>query len=111
MKEKIKKIIDINLKESISLKTKVLNSNITNQIEKIGLVLIDLLENGGKVFFAGNGGSFADSQHLTAEFISRFLFDRNPLPAIALGTNSSNLSAISNDYDYSKVFSRLCVEF
>ena len=51
MKEKIKKIIDKNLKESISLKTKILNSNITNQIEKIGLVLIDLLENGGKVFF------------------------------------------------------------
>ena len=61
---------------------------------------------GRKIFFAGNGGSFADSQHLAAEFISKFLFERDALPAIALGTNSSNMSAIGNDYGYKNVFSR-----
>jgi len=64
------------------------------------------LNNGGKVFFAGNGGSFADSQHLAAEFTSRFLFDRNALPAIALATNNSSVTAIGNDYDFENIFSR-----
>ena len=64
------------------------------------------MESRGKIIFAGNGGSFADSQHLAAEFISRFLFDRSALPAIALGTNSSNMSAIGNDYGYENVFAR-----
>ena len=60
----------------------------------------------GKIIFAGNGGSFADAQHLSAEFTSRFLFDRAPLPSLALGTNSSAISAIGNDYGYDNVFSR-----
>ena len=106
MKEKINHIIKKSLKESISLKSEILNSNLINQIEEVGQSLINLLHNGGKVFFAGNGGSFADSQHLAAEFTSRFLFDRNALPAIALATNSSNMSAISNDYDYENIFAR-----
>ena len=58
------------------------------------------------VIFAGNGGSFADVQHLSAEFISRFLFDRAPLPSLALGTNNSAISVIGNDYGYDKVFDR-----
>ena len=106
MKEKINHIIKKSFKESISLKSEILNSNLINQIEEVGQSLINLLHNGGKVFFAGNGGSFADSQHLAAEFTSRFLFDRNALPAIALATNSSNMSAISNDYDYENIFAR-----
>ena len=64
------------------------------------------LRNGGKILFAGNGGSFADSQHLAAEFIARFSTDRCPLPAIALGTNSSNLTAIGNDFGFDNIFSR-----
>lgn len=67
---------------------------------------LDALRQGGKIFFAGNGGSFADSQHLAAEFVSRLQFDRAPLPSIALGTNSSSMSAIGNDYGYDQVFSR-----
>ena len=63
-------------------------------------------ENGGKVIFAGNGGSFSDSQHLAAEFVSRFTTDRIPLPALALATNSSNLTAIGNDYGFENIFSR-----
>ena len=56
--------------------------------------------------FAGNGGSFADAQHLTAEFICKLNSDRNPLPAIALGTNSSSVTATGNDYGFNYVFSR-----
>lgn len=64
------------------------------------------IETGGKVIFCGNGGSFADAQHLSAEFTSRFLFDRPAAPSVALGTNSSSMSAIGNDYGYDQVFAR-----
>ena len=61
---------------------------------------------GGKVLLAGNGGSAADAQHVAAEFLSRFKLDRNPLPAIALTTDSSILTAIGNDYGFADVFER-----
>jgi len=61
---------------------------------------------GGKIMFCGNGGSFADAQHLSAEFTSRFLFDRAPLASVVLGANSSAMSAIGNDYGYEQVFAR-----
>lgn len=64
------------------------------------------LREGGKVLFAGNGGSAADAQHIAAEFLSRFVMDRNPLPAIALTTDTSVLTAIANDYGYEHVFER-----
>ena len=75
-------------------------------LEKLVIDCIESLKNGGKIIFCGNGGSFADSQHLTAEFISKLRFDRSPLPAIALGTNSSNLTAIGNDYGFEYIFER-----
>jgi D-sedoheptulose 7-phosphate isomerase len=61
---------------------------------------------GGKILIAGNGGSAADAQHIAAEFLSRFGFDRNPLPAIALTTDTSVLTAIGNDYGYDQLFER-----
>jgi D-sedoheptulose 7-phosphate isomerase len=61
---------------------------------------------GGKVLLAGNGGSAADAQHIAGEFLSRFKLDRNPLPAIALTTDTSVLTAIGNDYGYDRVFER-----
>jgi D-sedoheptulose 7-phosphate isomerase len=61
---------------------------------------------GGKLLICGNGGSAADSQHLAAEFVSRFLIERRALPAIALNTNNSSMTAISNDYGYEFSFSR-----
>ncbi|MEX0753012.1 MAG: D-sedoheptulose 7-phosphate isomerase [Xanthobacteraceae bacterium] len=64
------------------------------------------LRAGGKLLFAGNGGSAADAQHLAAEFLSRFARDRNPLPAIALTADTSVLTAIGNDYGYEHVFAR-----
>ena len=69
-------------------------------------ILINAIKNGRFVFLAGNGGSAAQSQHFAAELISRFNFDRNPLPAIALTTDSSVVTAISNDYGYESVFER-----
>lgn len=66
----------------------------------------DALRNGGKIIFAGNGGSFADAQHLAAEFVSRLQFEREPLASVALGTNNSVISAIGNDYGYDQIFSR-----
>ena len=77
--------------------------------EKIGAAAqacIDCLRQGGKLLLAGNGGSAADAQHIAGEFVSRFAFDRPGLPAIALTTDTSILTAIGNDYGYEKLFSR-----
>jgi D-sedoheptulose 7-phosphate isomerase len=64
------------------------------------------MRKGGKLLLAGNGGSAGDAQHIAGEFLSRLNFDRNPLPAIALTTDTSVLTAIGNDYGYDKVFER-----
>jgi len=64
------------------------------------------LKSGGKILFAGNGGSAADAQHLAAEFVGRFIKDRAPLAAIALTTDTSALTAIGNDYGFDQVFAR-----
>ena len=61
---------------------------------------------GGKLMLAGNGGSAGDAQHIAGEFVARLNFDRNPLPAIALTTDTSVLTAVGNDYGYDKVFER-----
>ena len=92
---------------SIAVKQSILeDAELLTQIEEVATACLEALKDGGKVIFCGNGGSFADSQHLSAEFTSRFLFDRAPLPSLALGTNSSAMSAIGNDYGYDEVFSR-----
>lgn len=64
------------------------------------------LRNGGKLLFCGNGGSAADSQHIAAEYVGRFVTERTPLAAIALTTDTSILTAVGNDYSYDEVFSR-----
>lgn len=64
------------------------------------------LENNGKIFFCGNGGSSSDSQHLAAEFTGRFKKDRKPLPAIALNADTATITCIANDFGYDQVFSR-----
>lgn len=69
-------------------------------------LILGCFENGGTVFFCGNGGSAADAQHLAAEFSGRYLVDRPGLPAVALTTNSSAVTAIGNDYGYDQVFAR-----
>ena len=64
------------------------------------------MQAGNKLLIAGNGGSASDAQHIAGEFVSRLMFDRDPLPAIALTTDSSVLTAIGNDYGYAQVFER-----
>ena len=101
MKEKIKSIF----KESIKVKEKVCENHLETII-KIVRLIIQCLEDGGKVILCGNGGSAADSQHIASELIGRFKMDRSPLPAIALSTNTSILTSLGNDYSYEVIFSR-----
>lgn len=75
-------------------------------MQEMADTIVERFRAGNKLMICGNGGSAADSQHIAAEFISRLMFDRAPLPAIALTTDSSNLTAIGNDYGYEKVFER-----
>ena len=75
-------------------------------INAMAEVLIECYQGGHKAIFCGNGGSAADAQHLAAEFVGRYLIDRRPLPALALHTDTSSLTAIGNDYSYDEVFSR-----
>jgi D-sedoheptulose 7-phosphate isomerase len=77
-----------------------------SSIEAIALAVETSLRAAGKLIIAGNGGSAADAQHLAAEFLSRFLLERRPLPALALTTDSSVLTAIGNDYGYEYIFER-----
>jgi D-sedoheptulose 7-phosphate isomerase len=75
-------------------------------VERAARRIADTLRDGGKVMFCGNGGSAADSQHLAAELTGRFVNDRMPLAAISLTTDTSAITSIANDYDYSRVFER-----
>ena len=103
----MKDLINEEIKKSIKVKQDTLSDlTIISKLEILAKDCLNSIQNGGKVIFCGNGGSFADSQHLAAEFISRLRFDRAPISSIALGTNSSNLSAIGNDYGYDEVFRR-----
>jgi len=95
------------IQDSIEVKQKILkDDNLVSQIETIAQDCLKSLKNGGKIILAGNGGSFADAQHISAEFTSRYMLDRDSLASICLGTNNSAISAIGNDYGYEKVFSR-----
>lgn len=76
------------------------------RVEAAAEACITALSNGSKILLAGNGGSAADAQHIAGEFVSRFAFDRPGLPAIALTTDTSILTAIGNDYGYDKLFAR-----
>lgn len=101
-----KYIVD-HFEKSIQVKQKILKDKaLIERIVKAGELCIDALKRGNKIMFAGNGGSAADSQHLAAEFVSRFNFDRPGLPSIALTTDTSMLTAIGNDYGFEQLFSR-----
>lgn len=78
----------------------------SDRVAAAARLLIACFTGGGKVIFCGNGGSAADSQHLAAEFMGRYLRDRDPLPSLALTVDTSALTAIGNDYGYEHVFSR-----
>lgn len=82
------------------------DDTLLSSVELAAKTCIACLENGGKILLAGNGGSAADAQHIAGELVSRFAFDRDGLPAIALTTDSSILTSIGNDYGFDKLFSR-----
>jgi len=82
------------------------DSALLTEIEATALACIKCLKDGGKILLAGNGGSAADAQHIAGELVSRFAFDRPGLPAVALTTDSSILTAIGNDYGYERLFAR-----
>jgi len=92
------------ISESIEVKKNLISQ--TSLIEEIGHDLSNCFKNKGKIILCGNGGSAADSQHISAELVGKFSIDRTPLPALALTTNTSILTAISNDYSFDEVFSR-----
>jgi D-sedoheptulose 7-phosphate isomerase len=102
--KQIKNIIS----DSIKVKQLLLEDEKTlTKILEASHKILHSLQNGGRIYFCGNGGSAADAQHLAAEFSGRFYQDRKALPAEALHTNTSYLTAVANDYSYDVVYSRL----
>lgn len=99
-------MIEHSIQESINLKQKLLQSPFPEQIQTIGNMMIDALKGGHTIYIAGNGGSAADAQHFAAELTGRYRKERKGLPALALTTNTSNLTAIANDFNFSDIFSR-----
>jgi len=102
--QKITSIIN----ESIKVKQALLaDVNLIAQIDTVVKVITTAFQNGNSVYFAGNGGSAADAQHLAAEFLGRFYKDRKALPSEALHCNTSYLTAVANDYSYEVIYARL----
>jgi len=93
------------LRELASLLQEVAAS-MEREVQDVAAYLSTVLEGGGKLMFCGNGGSAADAQHLAAEFVVRFSRERRPLPALALTTDTSVLTAAANDFGFDRVFSR-----
>src|SRR4030042_4196473 len=98
-------VISKRFKESIEVKTRFLKENLPQLLDVVKIIA-RAFETGNKIFLFGNGGSAADAQHLAAEFVNRYLMDRPPLPAIALTTDTSLLTSISNDFSFNETFSK-----
>ena len=92
-------------KESSEVKSRFLRENLPKLLDVIRLIS-HTFEAGNKLFFFGNGGSAADAQHLAAEFVNRYVMDRPPLPAIALTTDASVLTSVSNDFAFNEIFAK-----
>ncbi len=101
MKDHIVKLF----KESCRVKEAFINDNLSKLVKVIE-VLTAALKAGNKIMIFGNGGSAADAQHIAAEFVNRFIIERPPLPAIALTTDTSVITSIGNDYDFSEIFAK-----
>jgi D-sedoheptulose 7-phosphate isomerase len=95
------------IESSIAVKQEMLGCpKVLSQTARVSDILIDAVRKGNKPILFGNGGSAADAQHIAAEFVGRFAYDRPAVPALALTVNSSCMTAIGNDYGYDCVFSR-----
>jgi D-sedoheptulose 7-phosphate isomerase len=99
---KISKLIEESIMPILKCK------EISNEINQVKDIILDALKNKNKIILFGNGGSAADSQHMAAEFIGRFLVDRQSIPAISLTTDTSILTAVGNDFGFENIFSRQC---
>src|ERR1700690_2111210 len=99
--------VRVSIQASIAVKQLLLkNKEVVSVVAKVSELLVDALRKGNKALLFGNGGSAADAQHIAAEFVGRFAFDRPALPALALSVNTSCVTAIGNDYGFDLVFSR-----
>jgi D-sedoheptulose 7-phosphate isomerase len=103
----MKEYIKDQIKKSYETKQAIYNNEILlNKIEEVAQKCVALYKTDKKTILAGNGGSAADAQHIAAELVGRYGFDRPSIPSLALTTDTSNLTAIGNDYGYDQVFSR-----
>lgn len=104
----MRNVIEQEIRESCAIKQKILmDQKIIDSIQQIAEKCIQVYRAGGKTMLAGNGGSAADAQHIAAELSGKLNLSRPPIPSLALTTNSSELTAIANDFGYDNVFSRL----
>ena len=101
MKSMIKKTLN-----EIANNFKTLQDQNVKDIENAATMMIDAIKLGGKIIYCGNGGSAADAQHLSAELIGRYKRNRDPIPAVSLSTDTSTITAVSNDFGFSHIFSR-----
>jgi D-sedoheptulose 7-phosphate isomerase len=97
--------VERSLRQHIEIFDALLN-NCGPQIEECSTVILDTVSRGGKILICGNGGSAADAQHIAAEFVGRYETERRALPAIALTTDTSALTAVANDYSFERIFAR-----
>lgn len=101
----MREVVIRELEESANIK-RIMAQNLADVIADAARIILNVYRAGGKVLLIGNGGSAADAQHIAAELVGRFKLERVGLPAIALTTNTSSLTALANDYGYDTVFSR-----
>jgi D-sedoheptulose 7-phosphate isomerase len=94
------------IQRSIEVKLAFLADGGAAVIEKMAEKVLEALRAGGRVYLCGNGGSAADCQHIAGEFVGRFMKERGPLPCVALSTDTSVLTCLSNDYGFDRVFER-----
>ena len=103
-----KDLIRRNISDSITVKQELLqNDAVIVNISKVADLIVETFNNGNKLLFCGNGGSAADAQHLAAEFSGRYYLNRPPLHAEALHTDTSFMTAVSNDFTFDEVYARL----
>lgn len=103
----MKNYIKDQIKKSYETKQTIYeNEELLNKIEQVSKLCVELYKGNNKTILAGNGGSAADAQHIAAELVGRYGFDRPSIPSLALTTDTSALTAIGNDYGYDKIFSR-----
>ena len=103
-KSKLEALVDRRLREHLSAIESLIDDRST--VAEIAITIVDAFQAGGKILIFGNGGSAADAQHFAGELVGRLYLERKALPAIALSTNTSNMTAIANDFGYDSVFSR-----